>query len=87
MMNTIFVLIKCELGKANDVAAHLIDEIAGVSEVYSISGEYDLIAKFNIPRDTDMGRFVTGKVQAAPNIRETFTIMTFSPFGPATTGG
>ena len=44
MMNTIFVLIKCELGTANDVAADIVDNVPNVSEVYSTSGQYDLIA-------------------------------------------
>ncbi|MDP3491594.1 MAG: Lrp/AsnC family transcriptional regulator [Hyphomonadaceae bacterium] len=80
MMNTFFVLIKCELGKANVVAAAIVDGVEGTSEVYSTSGEYDLIAKFNLNPNDDIGRFVTGQVQMVPGIRETFTIMTFSPF-------
>src|SRR5688500_4325988 len=80
MMNTFFVLIKCELGMANDVAAALVDDVEGTSEVYSTSGEYDLLAKFHVDPDADIGGFVTSRVQAVRGIRETFTIMTFSPF-------
>jgi DNA-binding Lrp family transcriptional regulator len=79
-MSTIFILIKCELGRANAVAADLIDNVHGISEAYSISGEYDLLAKFHLEREADIGAFVTGQVQTRPGIRETFTIMTFSPF-------
>ena len=80
MMNTIFVLIKCELGCANDVAADIVDNVANVSEVYSTSGQYDLIAKFNLDSVTDVGTFITKSLQTRHGIRETFTIMTFSPF-------
>lgn len=80
MMKTIFVMIKCELGQANKVAADIVDNVPSVSEVYSTSGEYDLLSKFNLEREADIGRFVTEVVQTRPGIRDTFTITTFSPF-------
>jgi len=80
MMTTIFVMIKCELGKANDVAADIVDNVEGVSEVYSTSGAYDLLAKFHLDKDTDIGGYVTRRVQTRAGIRDTFTITTFSPF-------
>jgi DNA-binding Lrp family transcriptional regulator len=81
-MTTIFIMIKCELGKANDVAADMVDNVEGVSEVYSTSGQYDLLAKFHLEKDADIGTFVTRQVQTRPGIRDTFTITTFSPFMP-----
>ena len=83
MMTAIFVFIKCELGHANDVAADIVDNVEHVSECYSTSGQYDLLAKFSLPRDMDIGTFVTKSVQTRPNIRDTFTIITFSPFTPS----
>ena len=80
MMTTIFIMIKCELGKANQVAADLVDNVEGVSEVYSTSGQYDLLAKFHLTGPDDIGTFVTTQVQTRPGIRDTFTITTFSPF-------
>jgi len=82
-MTTIFIMIKCELGQANEVAADLVDNVEGVSEVYSTSGQYDLLAKFHLDGDTAIGNFVTTQVQTRPGIRDTFTIMTFSPFLPS----
>ena len=82
MMTAIFVFIKCELGHANDVAADIVDNVENVSEVYSTSGQHDLLAKFNLPRDADIGTFVTKQVQTRPHIRDTFTVITFSPFLP-----
>ena len=61
-MQTIFVMVKCELGRAYEVA----DEAVGieqVSEVYSTSGEYDLLMKCYLPDTTDIGHFVTSKLQ------------------------
>jgi DNA-binding Lrp family transcriptional regulator len=82
-MATIFIMIKCELGKANDVAADLVDNVEGVSEVYSTSGQYDLLTKFHLDPEVDIGSFVTHQVQTRPGVRDTFTIMTFSPFLPS----
>lgn len=79
-MATIFIMIKCELGKANEVAADLVDNVEGVSEVYSTSGQYDLMTKFHLDQGADIGVFVTNVVQTRPGIRDTFTITTFSPF-------
>ena len=82
MMTAIFVFIKCELGKANEVAADVVDNVENVSEVYSTSGQYDLLAKVQLSRDEDIGTFVTKKVQTRPHVRDTFTVITFSPFLP-----
>jgi DNA-binding Lrp family transcriptional regulator len=82
MMTAIFVFIKTELGYANDVAADIVDHVENVSEVYSTSGQHDLLAKFNLPRDADIGTFVTKQVQTRPHVRDTFTVITFSPFLP-----
>ena len=82
MMTAIFVFIKTEPGFANDVAADIVDNVENVSEVYSTSGQHDLLAKFNLPRDADIGTFVTKQVQTRPHVRDTFTVITFSPFLP-----
>lgn len=83
MMTAIFVFIKCELGHANAVAADIVDNVEYVSECYSTSGQYDLLAKFSLPKDMDIGVFVTQSVQTRPHIRDTFTVITFSPFTPS----
>jgi DNA-binding Lrp family transcriptional regulator len=75
-----FVQIKCHLGKSYDVANRLADaEIA--SEIYSTAGEFDLLVKFYVEEGTDIGHFVSEKVQSVPGIRDTLTILTFKAFG------
>ncbi|HEX9835993.1 MAG TPA: Lrp/AsnC ligand binding domain-containing protein, partial [Alphaproteobacteria bacterium] len=44
-MQTIFVFVKCELGQAYKVADKAVLDIEQVSEVHSISGQYDLLIK------------------------------------------
>lgn len=79
-MRPVFLMIKCELGKAYEVADALVDRIDEVSEVYSTSGQYDLLAKFNLEDGQDIGRFVCEKVQVLPHIKDTFTLISFKVF-------
>ena len=79
-MQTIFVLVKCELGRAYEVADAAVQSIEEVSEVYSISGQYDLLMKFHLPSGTDIGRFVTSQVQTLEGVKDTFTLITFKAF-------
>ena len=62
-MQTIFIMVKCELGKAYAVADEAVQSIEQVSEVYSTSGEYDLLIKCYLPDETDIGHFVTDSMQ------------------------
>jgi DNA-binding Lrp family transcriptional regulator len=78
-MAVLFVEIKCELGKAYDVANAIADaEIA--SEIYSTAGDFDLLVKFYVPPEQDAGHFVTSVVQPIAGIRDTRTIVTFKAF-------
>jgi DNA-binding Lrp family transcriptional regulator len=79
-MKTIFVMIKCELGRAYEVADDLI-ETDQVSEVHSISGQYDLLAKCYLEDDADIGHFVTETIQNVAGIKDTFTLIAFKAFG------
>ena len=51
-----------------------------MSEIYSISGQYDLLIKSYLGEDRDIGHFVTEKIQTLPGVRDTFTIITFKAF-------
>jgi DNA-binding Lrp family transcriptional regulator len=78
-MLTFFVEIKCALGRTYEVANALAEaEIA--SEIYSIAGNYDILAKFYVPKETDIGHFVGEKVQPIGGIVDTRTIITFKAF-------
>ncbi|HYH23545.1 MAG TPA: Lrp/AsnC ligand binding domain-containing protein [Azospirillum sp.] len=79
-MQTIFVMVKCELGKAYDVADQAVLDVEQVSEVHSISGQYDLLMKCYLAQDMDIGRFVTEKLQTLPGVRDTFTLIAFKAF-------
>ncbi len=78
-MRAFFVQIKCELGQAYDVATAIADaEIA--SEIYSTAGGYDVLVKFYLKEEDDVGHFVAQKIQTIPGIRDTYTLITFKAF-------
>ena len=79
-MKTIFVNVKCELGKAYIVADESVQAIEQVSEVYSTSGQWDLMMKCYLDEDTDIGRFVTEKLQTLPGVKDTFTVIAYKAF-------
>ncbi|MFQ5959250.1 MAG: Lrp/AsnC ligand binding domain-containing protein [Alphaproteobacteria bacterium] len=79
-MQTIFVMVKCELGRAYFVADAAVQEVEQVSEVHSISGQYDLLMKCYLPADSDIGHFVTERLQTLPGVKDTFTLIAFKAF-------
>jgi DNA-binding Lrp family transcriptional regulator len=78
-MALVFVQLQCHPGKAYDVADRLYErEIA--SELYSTSGEYDLMAKIYVPEGEDIGHYINNKVLDIGGISRSLTTMTFKAF-------
>ncbi len=78
-MQCFFVQFRCQLGRAYDVATALADtELA--SEIYSTSGDFDLMAKFYVDKEVDVGRFVNSQIHAIEGIERTLTTLTFKAF-------
>jgi hypothetical protein len=82
-MRAIFVMIKCEMGQAYRVAREMADSIAELSEMHSISGQYDLLGKFYLEPDQDIGLFVVERVQSVSGVKDTYTLQTFNAFSAA----
>ena len=80
-MKAIFVQIKCEMGQAYQVARLAADTIPQLSELFSTSGQYDLLGKFYLEPDQDIGLFVTEQVQSLSGVKDTYTIIAFNAFG------
>jgi DNA-binding Lrp family transcriptional regulator len=78
-MQCVFVQIRCKPGKTYKVA----DEIYNreiVSELYSTSGDFDLMAKVYIPVDQDIGKFINDHILDIPGISRSLTTLTFQAF-------
>ncbi len=78
-MRCVFVQFRCIPGKTYEVADAIYDREV-VSELYSTSGEYDLIAKVYIPEGEDVGHYLNNQLFDIPGINRTLTTMTFKAF-------
>lgn len=81
-MKAAFVMVKCELGRLEDVA-NAIMELDGVSEVHSVTGEWDLIVKLFAPSYEAFGDLIPDVLQKVPGIRDTETLLAFRAFKPS----
>ncbi|PWJ17465.1 Lrp/AsnC family transcriptional regulator [Jannaschia seohaensis] len=78
-MNCVFVQIRCKPATAYKVAeAIALREIH--SELYSTSGEYDLLVKLYIPKDKDVGLYINDNLLDIEGIERTLTTLTFRTF-------
>lgn len=78
-MKAVFVQLQCQPGKTYEVADALFErEIA--SELYSTSGEFDLLMKIYIDNESDIGKFINEKVVDVPGIVRSLTTLTFKAF-------
>ncbi|MDO6962334.1 Lrp/AsnC ligand binding domain-containing protein [Rhizobium alvei] len=78
-MICVFVQLQCHPGKAYDVADRIYEREI-VSELYSTSGEFDLLAKIYVPEGTDIGHFINGNILDIAGISRSLTTMTFKAF-------
>ena len=78
-MHCVFIQIRCRPGTAYAVAdAITLREIH--SELYSTSGEYDLLLKLYIPAEDDIGKYINEKLLDIDGIERTLTTLTFKAF-------
>ncbi len=73
------VLIQCEIDTIPE-AAQAIAGIAGVSEVYSVAGEFDLIAIVRVPGHEDLAMTIPGGIAKVPGIERTETLISFQVY-------
>jgi DNA-binding Lrp family transcriptional regulator len=78
-MITAIVLIQAERGQTAAVG-QAIARIANVAEVYSVTGEYDLVAIVRVEQYDQMDEVVPQRLAAVPGIAHTHTLMTFQHF-------
>ncbi len=81
-MVTALVLLNVARQAINETAQALL-EIPGVAEVYSVTGEYDLVAILHLPRYEDLAEVVTGKMVGLQAITRTQTLMAFQAYSRA----
>jgi DNA-binding Lrp family transcriptional regulator len=78
-MVTAILLMKVQRGKVIEVAEALAG-LAGISEVYSVAGRFDLVAILRVQQTEDMANVVTKEVVKVPGIVETETLTAFRAY-------
>lgn len=78
-MVTSIILINAERSKINEVAEQLA-AMEGISEVYSVSGAYDLVAIARVPTNDDLANLVTKKMLALGAIVKSETMLAFKAY-------
>jgi DNA-binding Lrp family transcriptional regulator len=79
MSTCVFIQIRCRPGSTYKVAEDIaLREIH--SELYSTSGEYDLMMKLYIPAEADVGKFINDNLLDINGIERSLTTMTFKVF-------
>jgi len=75
MINAI-ILINAERTKINLVAEQLVN-LQGITEVYSVSGRFDLVAIIRLPHADDLAELMTEKVIKVEGITKTESMVAF----------
>jgi DNA-binding Lrp family transcriptional regulator len=78
-MVTSIILINAARNKINEVAEQL-QALEGISEVYSVSGNFDLVAIARVKTNDDLANLATKKMVAITGITKTETMLAFQAF-------
>ena len=79
MSACVFIQLRCRPGSTYRVAeAIALKEIH--SELYSTSGDWDLLMKLYIPEGADIGHFINEQLLDIPEIERSLTTLTFKAF-------
>ncbi|HJP26602.1 MAG: AsnC family transcriptional regulator [Acidiferrobacteraceae bacterium] len=78
-MVTSIILINCQRGVINAVAEALA-ELDEISEVYSVSGNYDLVVVVRVKTNDDLARLVTDHLIKIEGIESTESMIAFKAY-------
>ncbi len=78
-MITALVEMDVERGKITETAQQLVD-IEGVDEVWSVTGDHDLIALLKLREYDDVAEVVTNQIGSMPSVLHTKTMLAFKVY-------
>jgi DNA-binding Lrp family transcriptional regulator len=78
-MLTAVILIKATREGLRTLGPQLAD-VEGVSEVYTVTGEWDFVAIIRVREHDDLAKVVTGRLAALDGIDSTNTMVAFQQF-------
>jgi DNA-binding Lrp family transcriptional regulator len=78
-MVTAFIHIKAERDKIASAAQDIVN-VDGIAEVYSVAGDYDLIAVARVRQNEQLAKLVTEDMIAVDGITDTNTMIAFRQY-------
>jgi DNA-binding Lrp family transcriptional regulator len=78
-MVTSIILIRADRNKINETAQTLAS-VPGISEVYSVSGKYDLIAIARVNSNDELSELITDRLLKIDSILGTETLLAFKTY-------
>ncbi|MDE9366750.1 Lrp/AsnC ligand binding domain-containing protein [Luteipulveratus sp. YIM 133132] len=78
-MISAIVLIKADVNRIPEVAQAIV-EIEGVSEVYSVTGDVDLVAVAKVARHEDFADVIADRLNKVEGVRDTQTHIAFRTY-------
>ena len=78
-MITAIVLIKASVDRIPEIA-ETIAALEGVSEVYSVTGTYDLVAMVRVRAHEDLADVIPGLLNKVPGVEQTETHIAFRTY-------
>jgi DNA-binding Lrp family transcriptional regulator len=78
-MMTAIVLVNIERGRVDEVAQRLL-ALEGVSETFSVAGQYDLVAVLRTQTNEQIAELISERIRDVPYITRTETLMAFKAF-------
>jgi DNA-binding Lrp family transcriptional regulator len=73
------VLVQCAIDEIQEAAQALAD-IKGVTEVYSVAGEFDLVAIVRVAAHDDLARVIPEGIARVEGIERTETLIAFQVY-------
>ena len=61
-------------------ASELLAQMEGVIEVYSVAGNYDLVAVLSVDRNEALAQLVTERIRKVPGVARTETLIAFRSY-------
>ncbi len=78
-MLTAFIMIKTDRRKIHDAAQDIL-KIDGIMEVYSVAGEYDLVAVARVRENDNLSKLVTEDLIGVDGLADTTTMIAFRQY-------
>lgn len=78
-MVTAFILINAERARIAGAAQEIL-QLDGVAEVYSVAGDYDLVAVARVAENEQLARLVTEDLIAVEGLTRTQTLIAFRQY-------